>query len=555
MTSVKPRISGDRFLHWSLKQKLHAVDCSAGKDNMEIAFDRGRLVVTDKAFGTDTGKVFIYETVYRNLASCEASAPRRLTASDDDDSSCKPPPTDCSSEQFSLRTSITGTANQYLGSAVDLYGDIMVVSSEDASGTVYVYQRTDAVTWNLVQTIPNPDSGSVSKFGVYSVGITGNNEIMSTSLTGAGPTGAANLYTYDLDSTWNCIVIGMYDLFGDGWSGARLKITSSTGTTDYLFPRNAFRRAQSENPTYVRYCPDNWDMSNTYTFLDIEIPHALDYPYHWEMRWSVYFENTMQWLVTGDHATKARLQFSRLLQNTELLSVKHPYNYTSKCVDTCETYFSTKAPTKAPTKSKASPGKSSPKKGKGVKERRSLNTFSYDNSLSEDEEIGDQEQEQEQWSRGGEEVIDTPEQEWIPASTDALPIPSLATVPAPAPRRRSLHLRTASPSLSPAPTFLQSEATYAYPWITLQDPMATSWFQGLDTGTQWFLSSGDGMKLLGSGTKCDTTLENVCKLVSNQSFLTSALFCSVLLCSIVAFYTLLFCTVLSMPSCLCLCLC
>ena len=502
-------------MHWSLKQKLHAVDCSAGKDNMEIAFDEGRLVVTDKLFGTNTGKVFIYEIVYRNSASCEASMSRRLAVASNDDDACKPPPPDCTTEQFSLRTSITGTASQYLGSAVDLHGDIMVVSSEDGDGlgTVYVYQRIDAVTWNLVQTIPNPDSGSVSKFGVYSVGISGSNEIMATSLTGGGATGTANLYTYDLDPTWYCIVIAMYDLFGDGWSGARLKITSSTGNTEYFFPRNAYRRGQSENPTYVRYCPDDWDMFNTNTYLDIEIPHALDYPYHWEMRWKVYFESTKQWLLVGDHATKARLQFSRTAQNIKLLSVQHPFNYTSKCVDTCETFFSTKAPTKAPTKSKPSPAKTSPSKEKRVNsvmmnvKERAVNTFSR-SSLSEEEG------EEEQWTQSAAELRDISQQDWLPAASSD-PIPSVASIPAPAPRR-SLHLRTSSPSMSPAPTFAQATDTYAYPWITLQDPLATTWFQGLDTGTQWFLSSGDGLKLLGSGTKCDSSLENVCKLVSHR---------------------------------------
>lgn len=485
---------------------------------MEIAFDEGRLVVTDKAFGTNLGKVFIYEIVYRNKASCEASQPRSLslavvssTSTDDDHDSCKPPPPDCRSEQFSLRTSITGTAGQYLGSAVDLYGDIIVVSADDASdiGTVYIYQRIDANTWNLVQTISNPDSPSVSKFGVYSVGITGNNEILATSLTGAAATGTTNLYTYDLDTTWTCVVIAMYDLFGDGWNGARLKATSSTGTTDYFFPRNAFRRDQSENPTYVRYCPDDWDMFNTETFIDLEIPHALDYPYHWEIRWSVYFENTQQWQVFGNHATKARLTFSRLLQNTALHSIKHPYNHTSKCVDTCETFFSTKAPTKAPTK--ASPLKSSPGKDKAtrsVKERSTENTFSR-TFYSVEEDL----QQQERHTGGGEsQLSDTPVADVFSAS-----VPYLATLPAPA-SRRSLHLRTAStktvaPSISPAPTFVQDTPDYAYPWITLKDSMATSWYQGLDTGTQWFLSSSDGMKLYGSGTKCDNTLENVCKLV------------------------------------------
>ena len=484
LKSTRARYSGDRFLHWSLKQKLHALDCSTGKDNMEIAFDEGRLVVTDKGFNTpaNAGKIFIYEIVYRSLASCQASLPSasalmKSRGGDDDDSCGNTQPSDCRSEKFSLRTSITGTSGQYLGSAVDLYGDIMVVSSEDSSGTMYVYQRADADTWDVVQTVPNPDSGSVSKFGVYAVGIDGNNEIMATSVTGAGPSGTPNLYTYDLDSSWYCIVIAMYDLFGDGWSGARLKLSSTTGKTDYLFPRNGYRRGQYQNPTYVRYCPDDWDMSNEFTYIDIEVPHAKDYPYYWEIKWTIYFENTRQWLVVANHATKVRVQFARLHQKLTLDSVRHPYNHTTKCDENCETPLSNLA---LPTEKKA---------------KRSINKFSMAQS----------------------EQGENPSQENFEAETyDISTNPSIGdSIKVP---RRSLNLRTAAPSISPAPTFAQTALSLDYPWMTLEDSTQTGWFKGEDTGTEWYLSTGDGMKLLGKGTLCEATLEKTCKLVSKFIF-------------------------------------
>eukprot|EP00603_Paraphysomonas_imperforata_P015278 CAMPEP_0114476408 /NCGR_PEP_ID=MMETSP0104-20121206/14734_1 /TAXON_ID=37642 ORGANISM="Paraphysomonas imperforata, Strain PA2" /NCGR_SAMPLE_ID=MMETSP0104 /ASSEMBLY_ACC=CAM_ASM_000202 /LENGTH=1158 /DNA_ID=CAMNT_0001651127 /DNA_START=1 /DNA_END=3477 /DNA_ORIENTATION=+ len=482
IASVKPRISGDRFLHWSLKQKLHAAGCSGGKDNMELAFDEGRLVVTDKAYSTNQGKVFFYEIVYRSLASCLASLP---SGSSSGYTSCGQ--NDCRSEEFSLRTTLTGSSGQYLGSAVDINGDVVIVSSQDSGGTMYIYQRSDAVTWNLVQTIPNPSNPSVTKFGVYSVGISGNNEIMAAALTGAGATGTTNFYTYNMDSSWKCIVISMIDLFGDGWSGAQLKVTSSTGKVYNYFPRNAYRRDQYENPTYVRFCPDSWELNSFETYIDIEIPHGLDFPYHWEIKWKVYFENVQRWLIVGNHATKARVRFLKALQTVEYFSVQHPYNDTRKCDDNCQTWDSTDAPSKSP-----------PTKTKAIHNTR-------DRSARESSDYSDLTIEE--WNKHEEEDA------FVASRTNdidtSLSSPSLATVPAP--KRQLAHLRTATPSISPAPTFGQTALTHAYPWITLQDSGATGWFKGEDTGTQWFLSSGDGMKLLGTGTLCSST-DKVCKL-------------------------------------------
>lgn len=488
ISSVKPRISGDRFLHWSLKQKLHAAGCSAGKDNLELAFDEGRLVVTDKSYSTNQGRVYFFEIVYRSLASCLASLP---TGSSTGYTTCGP--YDCRAEEFSLRTTLTGSSGQYLGSAVDINGDVVVVSSEDSGGTMYVYQRIDAVTWNLVQTIANPSNPSVTKFGVYSVGISGNNEIMAAALTGAGATGTTNFYTYNMDSGWKCIVISMFDLFGDGWSGAQLRITSSTGKVYNYFPRNSYRRDQYENPTYVRFCPDSWELNSFETYIDIEIPHALDFPYHWEMKWKIYFENVQRWLITGNHATKARVRFVKSLQTVEYFSVKHPYNDTRKCDDNCQTWDSTDAPSKSP-----------PTKSKAVHNIR-------DGSVREPSDYTDLTVED--WTTQDEgDAFGTSNSHSIDTSGST---PSLAS--APAPKRQLSHLRTATPSISPAPTFSQSDLTHAYPWITLQDSGSTGWFQGEDTGTQWFLSSGDGMKLLGTGTLCSST-DKVCKLPLPDGF-------------------------------------
>ena len=490
LSSLKPRITGDRFLHWSLKQKLHAVDCSTGKDSMEVAFDEGRLVVTDKNYATDQGRVYIYEIVYRSLASCLASMPRATSlveTTSSDDTSCGTSHHDCRSEQFDLRSTLTGTTGQYLGSSVDLNGDIMVVSSAESGGTMYVYQRADSQNWNIVQTIANPSNPAVTQFGVYNVGISGNNEIMAAALTGNGGTGTTNFYTYNLDSSWYCVVIAMYDLFGDGWNGAQLKVTSSTGTYYNYYPRNAYRRNQNENPTYVRYCPDDWEASSTETFIDIEIPHALDFPYHWEIKWKVYFENVQRWLIVGDHATKARVRFLKQLQILEYSSVQHPYNDTRKCSDNCVTWDSTDAPSKSPpTKAKAI---------HGMNERPMHTLREYEDRALDDT---------------SKEVTEGVERKnTLPSERDL--VPSMASIPSP--KRNLAHLRTATPSISPAPTFAQTPLTHAYPWITLQDSGSTGWFKGEDTGTQWFLSSADGMKLLGTGTLCDST-DKVCKLVS-----------------------------------------
>jgi hypothetical protein len=511
LATVKPRISGDRFLHWSLKQKLHAGDCNAPtKDDMELAFDKSRLVMTAKNYNTDAGQIYMYETVVRSLASCLASQPKAtsLLEATGHDPSCTPPTIDCRSEQFALRTIISGSASQYLGSAVAIHGEVLVVSSVSNSGTVYVYERIDATSWTLAQTITNPNIAGVNNFGVHAVGISGNNEIMAASLTGATPaaSGLTNLYTFNLDSSWYCVVIAMYDLFGDGWSGARLKITASTGSYTHYSPRG-YRKGFSQNPAYVRYCPGDWELATTYSAVDIEIPDALDFPHHWEIKWMVYFENSKQWRIIGNHATKAKVDY---LQNMQVERVDHPYNHTQKCDDHCQGLLSTQAPTRAPVKPPP-PSKARP----GVQERDVPPPRLSSSSLSSSSSSSQRTSLHTSGERVGSELTAATEdatEDAADLATD-LPIPSMTSAAAPQPRR-SLHLRTSSPSMSPAPTFVQADLTYAYPWITLQDSAKTGWWKGEDTGTQWFLSSNEGMKLLGTGTLCDTSGEKVCKLVS-----------------------------------------
>lgn len=256
------------------------------------------------------------------------------------------------------------SACQYFGTDVDIYKDTLIISAKQNSGAttcvspytsnpglVTVYQHLEK-QWTATSSLSTSSNFNVDGFGANDIAVFGLDVAVSTK------EGFNRVYTYSGNSSdLRCVVVFLGDQFGDGWSGAELVITDSSGLKERYAPKcnsvliNGFRQ--------LRWCPDSETAFGDVTF---EIVNAKHFPFFWEIAWHIYQENSGM-SVYGDHETKIIVNYDSSREmtvvSTENRLEAETVNNGCSSYTTCQmtptpTRYPTRAPTPAPTKAGAS---------------------------------------------------------------------------------------------------------------------------------------------------------------------------------------------------------
>lgn len=267
-----------------------------------------------------------------------------------EDAECPPPPEPMCElvkwTQTSALASPNGDVdNTAFGQQVDIYEDTMVVSSDSSGiGELFLYKKvtsTNPDTWTYV----GPSYFGTTDLGAAVQAI--NNDVYALH------DGSAEVYRYTSDGEWKCLIIEMGDQFGDGWNGADILITSPDGRQErYHKDCDDFQTASS-NPRTYRWCPDqHCDTDDSHDHHDniytIEIPDALNIPFHWEIYWSVTTESNNE-KVIATAATKMTFSWNCYDLSMNLLSASLIHDITEAC------HSCPGPPTPEPTPGKAGP--------------------------------------------------------------------------------------------------------------------------------------------------------------------------------------------------------
>jgi hypothetical protein len=327
-------------------------------------------------------------------------------------------------------------------------------------GAVLVYQKQSNGQWALLDTFTGPTNGNTNYGDPLTCaganGYWGQTPVTTTSsprpVPDLGPNGpivtiSATLQTttnqYTQDSTWDCAIIMLGDQFGDGWNGADLVITGP-GADQQRYTDSC---DDITNPHYIRWCPtDNADCGE----VTMEIPGGANIPFHPEIYWGVYMEDTATW-VYGDFGTKLTFDWDCTNHDLSLVSGERVLTNSS-----CDCHCQTSRPTPKPT----------------------------------------------------------PREKPIEVKTLPPTIaPSLAPSLAPSPdgnrRLKGGDDGTHRPTVSPPPTLALNPYTNSHwEWLTMSSAPARAWCSGSDDmtrGTMYYIYDKTGTRLLQSGTSCQST--------------------------------------------------
>lgn len=336
-------------------------------------------------------------------------------------------------QQF-LRNEVTSSNYKtYFGKYISISGDRMVVGARGSTSAT-------ATTQPIVTLFSRPRQG-----GLWSQ----QQILIDTAESKADVTGAViynNLFTthgitpfvqYQSEMAhgkWKCLVVSMFDEFGDGWDTAKLRVSYSDGTYDYYYPD-----CNSPNPLEFEYCPSMSHQGGTYTF---EVVHHREAQFNWEIEWKVQMNLLSHKDIWGnatdvywaDRHSKISFYWNPIELSFEEVSTERLIPATLSCSD-------------CPDKT-------------GTAHRRLL--------ARPDEDFDEKEPEQ------------------------------------PLTRQLRHASRTASPTVSPAPTMAQS-AQYLSEWeklvMTTSNPLQP-WFSADRTGTYFMMSDLQGKRLLRQYSQC-----------------------------------------------------
>lgn len=265
---------------WSQTQSLTMSGCDTTlEDTLAASIYEDTIVIGHPYYGTggslDTGVVVILKR----------QSPDRWT-------------------QHQILRKSTPVVDDYFGSVVTLYEDLLAVTAKtddfENDGEVYIFQRSSD-QWTQISALTGIVDGS--NFGTY-ISISGTDiAVGGLDLAQTSP----YIWYFTADESWNCIIVSIADQFGDGWGGADLVITSPDGNAERYAPKCSAAVYQNN---YFRWCPDQPGRQSDKPHEDytIEIPKALEYPFHWEMHWSVYMEATGDTLI-GTAASKMKFRW------------------------------------------------------------------------------------------------------------------------------------------------------------------------------------------------------------------------------------------------------
>lgn len=536
MSSVSPfaDIKQTKSLQWSQQQTFSTSGCQG---DLQISMYENDLAVGNQfkdnpswvfggTFLKDTGEVITYtkntvrapctSSLFNTILTFTELVEMRDRATmqfweewgvydDSSNSSCKrpkpgPKPTPiCETTRWSQHQVITEPVPyncSYFGSAVDMYGDYMVITARNMNvgagdncffdgtepanwqdGGFYIYhKRPSDGQWTMIQKVLATEVDPAAGAGYGLVGspiqLTGTDILASYAGASATP-GNKVLVT---DTNYECVMFDLGDQFGDGWGGAELVITQQDGVQERYAPYCS--SAGLNLGRYFRWCPHNQTMCGEIT---LEIPRAEEFPFHWEIIWGVLMEETDVW-VYGGYDTKMVFNWDCDRKDLSLVSAT---NIVAN--ETCDSGCQKFEPTMRPT-----PAKPKPDRTPDFKHPTSLPTMAMapadarrlDEELSHDELT----------------------LEW---RDEMAPDASLSAAEALAPQtplrqlKKSKQPSTQHPTISPAPTLLDNQNAFDHwEFLKLIDGGSGNWFSPFGRSTEYYISDIHGKHLFKSGTKC-----------------------------------------------------
>jgi hypothetical protein len=536
MTSVSPfaDIKQTKSLQWSQQQSFSTTACQG---DLQISMYESDLAVGNQfkdnpswAFGgtflKDTGEVITYtrktvrapctSSLFNTVLTFTELVEMRDMATmqfweewgaydDNSNSSCNrpkpgPKPTPiCETTRWSQHQVITAPDVyncSYFGSAVDMYGDYMVITARNMrtggadncfhdgseptnwqDGGFYVYHKDPANgQWTMIQKFTiaevDPTFGSGNHALVGSpIQLTGTDILASYAGASATP-GNKIIVT---DTNYECVMFDLGDQFGDGWGGAELVITQQDGVQERYAPYCS--SAGLNLGRYFRWCPHNQTMCGEIT---LEIPRAEEFPFHWEIIWGVLMEETDVW-VYGGYDTKMVFNWDCDRKDLSLVSATHIVA-NETCDSGCQKFEPTMRPTPAKPKPDRTPDSKSP--------TPMPTTMPPTDARRLDEELS-----QDELTSGWRDEM-APD-----ASLSAKE--ALAAESPPRQLKKSKQPSTHHPTISPAPTLVDNQNAYDHwEFLKLIDDGTGNWFSPFGRSTEYYISDIHGKHLFKSGTKC-----------------------------------------------------
>jgi hypothetical protein len=431
-----------------------------------------------------------------------------------DDSKCTHPPKptpQCEVSRWSVQQTVVPVPDlvecSFFGSNVAVCGDLLFVQAQNYDtdpnrdnptdncdqdmqdgynrnlndGAILIYERQSNGQWTWLQTLapalnsnqnygdPLTCAGANAYFGQSAVTSYSYaprptpTPSPTTDYRYISGTGDTTVFQYVQDATWDCAIIMLGDHFGDGWNGADLVI-SGPGADQQRYTDSC---DSITNPYYIRWCPvDN----NQCGEVTMEIPGAAGIPFHPEIYWGVYLEDTGQW-VYGDHATKLTFDWDCDNHDLSLTEGKHVLTDTT-CDCDCQTTRPTPKPTpqekpppSPPSDPTVSPTTATPTPSPSS-HRRKLISSPHDANVNDN---------------------DTHRQ--LKGRDDD---------------------KTHRPTISPAPTLgLLPYTADHWEWLTMTTS-GNNWcttYENVMRGTKYYIYDKSGTHLLQSGTACATSVQ------------------------------------------------
>mmetsp|Transcript_21164 Transcript_21164/g.39491 ORF Transcript_21164/g.39491 Transcript_21164/m.39491 type:complete len:1204 (-) Transcript_21164:370-3981(-) len=177
---------------------------------------------------------------------------------------------------------------EYFGKYISISGDRMAIGMKGTSSTgsngnnavtaLFVRPRQGGL-WSQQQILIASDEQVTESYGVN---LYNSHFVM---------TGGKRYYKYMSEQAhgkWSCLLVSMFDEFGDGWDGAKLRVDAPDGTYDYFYPTcDVPTTAQLDiyqNPFQFEYCPSVKEQGGMYKFY---IVNAEDAKFNWELEWQI----------------------------------------------------------------------------------------------------------------------------------------------------------------------------------------------------------------------------------------------------------------------------
>lgn len=211
-----------------------------------------------------------------------------------------------SSHQF-----LTGSHgnNAAFGTALSMYGNLLVVGSGESSGTnIYVFKQQKSY-WSLQQSL---------------IGLREPVRYLSAKDAQVAVSSISGTAIVTSTRWWYCVRLYLGDQFGDGWDGAYLEVQQPDGTSERYEPDCAV-----PNPFIVRFCPKDPTLSGMYKFSIKDAPKA---KYRWEILWKVWSEFDKRW-INADHTSEIEFYWDSVAlalweRGSKRLLPDHPVNCT-----------------------------------------------------------------------------------------------------------------------------------------------------------------------------------------------------------------------------------